>query len=179
MEAGLLFSSAVRYNQCKLTYLPCLEFLRAWSSTALLKASELEDGLEEAFVTGFGEEELLKLNELLKEYEGTHKFHNFTVKVAATDSCSQRYILSFQSPGVFYINVRGLSLLTQSCWPWKAKPDATAFQNSRLLVCCISEAFDMIFCQPVCLLSCIPRDIAFSRSFKPRLGNMVSIRQIF
>ncbi|KAK9813288.1 hypothetical protein WJX72_011914 [[Myrmecia] bisecta] len=37
-----------------------------------------------------------RLNRILGMYVGTHNFHNFTVRMAAEDPASRRYILSFQ-----------------------------------------------------------------------------------
>ena len=54
---------------------------------------------------------LRRLNEVLKQYEGTHNFHNFTQKMAGNDKAAKRYILSFSSPGKFIINVNPFLLL--------------------------------------------------------------------
>eukprot|EP00775_Hariotina_reticulata_P008792 gene8792-8971_t len=43
----------------------------------------------------FGPEQLAKLNEVLQQYQGTHNFHNYTIRCLATDSSALRYILSF------------------------------------------------------------------------------------
>ena len=46
-----------------------------------------------------------RLNEVLQQFEGTHSFHNFTVKVLASDPSAKRYILKFSCPGTFLIEV--------------------------------------------------------------------------
>ena len=46
-----------------------------------------------------------KLNAVLKAYEGTHNFHNFTPRMAATDPTAKRYILNFPCPGTVTIQV--------------------------------------------------------------------------
>ena len=48
---------------------------------------------------------LMRLNDVLKMYEGTHNYHNFTSKMSSDDPSAKRYILSFQSPGKFVITV--------------------------------------------------------------------------
>ena len=46
-----------------------------------------------------------RLNEVLQQFEGTHNFHNFTVKVPASDPSAKRYILKFSCPGTVLIEV--------------------------------------------------------------------------
>lgn len=41
------------------------------------------------------EEKLIKINDLLKKYEGTKNFHNFTSKKKTNDPSANRYIMSF------------------------------------------------------------------------------------
>lgn len=53
----------------------------------------------------FGEQHLQRLNAVLKAYEGTHNFHNFTPKMTGNDPTAKRYIISFSSPGKFTIRV--------------------------------------------------------------------------
>ncbi|KAL8211519.1 hypothetical protein R6Q57_005961 [Mikania cordata] len=45
----------------------------------------------------YGEEERQRFNKLLKQYEGTHNFHNFTTRTKAADPSANRYILSFHA----------------------------------------------------------------------------------
>ena len=45
------------------------------------------------------------LNTVLKQYEGTHNFHNFTVRLEASDPSAKRYMLSCKCPGTFSIKV--------------------------------------------------------------------------
>ncbi|CAL8468878.1 g8419 [Coccomyxa elongata] len=47
----------------------------------------------------FTEEQQARLGEVLREYEGTHSFHNYTVRVPASDPAAKRYILSFKCAG--------------------------------------------------------------------------------
>jgi len=39
------------------------------------------------------------VNAVLARYEGTHSFHNFTVRMAAGDAAAKRFILSFRVAG--------------------------------------------------------------------------------
>ncbi|WOG99791.1 hypothetical protein DCAR_0519147 [Daucus carota subsp. sativus] len=45
----------------------------------------------------YGEEEKERFNRILKCYEGTHNFHNFTTRIKAEDPSSQRFIVSFSA----------------------------------------------------------------------------------
>ena len=47
-----------------------------------------------------------RLSGILRQYEGTHCFHNFTVKVAATSPEARRYIVRFRCEGTFEMEVR-------------------------------------------------------------------------
>ncbi|PRW60709.1 tRNA pseudouridine synthase mitochondrial-like [Chlorella sorokiniana] len=51
----------------------------------------------------FDEACVQRMNEILKNYEGTHNFHNFTIRKPATAPDAKRYMLSFRCPGVFEI----------------------------------------------------------------------------
>ena len=54
-----------------------------------------------------------KLTSILRQYEGTHNFHNFTVRLDATDPSAKRYMLSCKCTGVFEIQVTLLLSLHQ------------------------------------------------------------------
>ncbi|KAL8143758.1 hypothetical protein V2J09_016790 [Rumex salicifolius] len=43
---------------------------------------------------GYGEKEKEKFNRILKHYEGTRNFHNFTTRIKPQDPAAQRYIIS-------------------------------------------------------------------------------------
>ena len=47
---------------------------------------------------------------LLRQYEGTHNFHNFTIRVSAADPSAKRYILSFACAGTLQLEVPFLRL---------------------------------------------------------------------
>ena len=53
----------------------------------------------------FSEAEMERLSSILKQYEGTHNFHNFTVRLESTDPSAKRYMLSCKCTGVFDIQV--------------------------------------------------------------------------
>ena len=53
----------------------------------------------------FDEAATRRLTAILRQYEGTHNFHNFTVKLEATDPSAKRYMLSCQCAGTFEIQV--------------------------------------------------------------------------
>lgn len=50
---------------------------------------------ENAFSYGTKEKE--RFNKILKQYEGTHNFHNFTTRTKAADPSANRYIISFHA----------------------------------------------------------------------------------
>ncbi|KAK6115178.1 hypothetical protein DH2020_007447 [Rehmannia glutinosa] len=52
----------------------------------------------------YGEEEKERFNRILKYYEGTHNFHNFTTRTKAEDPAAKRYILSFNANTVISID---------------------------------------------------------------------------
>lgn len=45
----------------------------------------------------YGEKEKERFNRILKGYQGTHNFHNFTTRIKAEDPSSQRFIVSFSA----------------------------------------------------------------------------------
>lgn len=53
----------------------------------------------------FSEEQQARLNEVLGAFEGTHSFHNYTVRVPASDPAAKRYILSFKCAGTMELEV--------------------------------------------------------------------------
>lgn len=66
-------------------------------------APDTDQPSNSAFV--FGEADVDRLSSILKQYEGTHNFHNFTVRLEATDPSAKRYMLSCKCSGVFDIQV--------------------------------------------------------------------------
>ncbi|KAL3641050.1 hypothetical protein CASFOL_016018 [Castilleja foliolosa] len=52
----------------------------------------------------YGDEEKERFNRILKYYEGTHNFHNFTTRTKAEDPAAKRYILSFNANTVISID---------------------------------------------------------------------------
>lgn len=57
----------------------------------------------------YGEEEKARFNRILKFYEGTHNFHNFTTRTKAEDPAAKRYIISFNANTV--VNVDGIDFV--------------------------------------------------------------------
>lgn len=53
----------------------------------------------------FDEVQRAKLNEILKQYVGTHNFHNLATGVVASDNNAKRYIISFECKDVCMIQV--------------------------------------------------------------------------
>nr|XP_043632905.1 tRNA pseudouridine synthase A-like [Erigeron canadensis] len=45
----------------------------------------------------YGDKEKERFNKILKQYEGTHNFHNFTTRTKAGDPSANRYIISFHA----------------------------------------------------------------------------------
>lgn len=45
-----------------------------------------------------------KMTSILRQFEGTHNFHNYTIRVEATAAQAKRYIHSFECRGTFSIN---------------------------------------------------------------------------
>lgn len=48
-------------------------------------------------VFSYGDKEKERFNKILKQYEGTHNFHNFTTRTKAVDPSANRYIISFNA----------------------------------------------------------------------------------
>lgn len=65
--------------------------------------SETNQPSQSEFV--FDEAAVQRLSSLLRQYEGTHNFHNFTVRLEANDPSAKRYMLSCRCTGVFDIQV--------------------------------------------------------------------------
>ena len=61
----------------------------------------------------FDDAAVQKLSAILRQYEGTHNFHNFTVRLEASDPSAKRYMLSCKCTGVFDIQVTPLCLYGQ------------------------------------------------------------------
>lgn len=57
----------------------------------------------------YGDKEKERFNRVLKYYEGTHNFHNFTTRTKAEDPAAFRYILSFNADTV--INLDGIDFI--------------------------------------------------------------------
>ncbi|KAL0360472.1 UNVERIFIED_CONTAM: tRNA pseudouridine synthase 1 [Sesamum radiatum] len=57
----------------------------------------------------YGEEEKERFNRILKYYEGTHNFHNFTTRTKAEDPAAKRYILSFNANTI--VSVDGIDFV--------------------------------------------------------------------
>ncbi|KAK1400372.1 tRNA pseudouridine synthase A [Heracleum sosnowskyi] len=65
-------------------------------SGILLNNDGVEGGCEGNRVS-YGGEVKERFNRILKCYEGTHNFHNFTTRIKAEDPSSQRFIVSFSA----------------------------------------------------------------------------------
>lgn len=57
----------------------------------------------------YGEAEKERFNRILKSYEGTHNFHNFTTRTKAEDPAAKRYIISFNAKTV--LNIDGMDFI--------------------------------------------------------------------
>ncbi|KAG6432003.1 hypothetical protein SASPL_103575 [Salvia splendens] len=72
---------------------------------------ECEDAvkIEQKSEFSYGEAEKERFNRILKSYEGTHNFHNFTTRTKAEDPAAKRYILSFNAKTV--LNIDGVDFI--------------------------------------------------------------------
>lgn len=74
---------------------------------------EVEQCNEEAIVPKkifcYGDEQKDRFNRILKYYQGTHNFHNFTTRTKAEDPSAQRYIISFTANTV--VKVEGIDFV--------------------------------------------------------------------
>ena len=63
-------------------------------------------GINESIIDSqsFSQNDLEFLNKLLKKYEGTHSFHNFTTKVKNTDPSAKRHMVDLNASEPFKIN---------------------------------------------------------------------------
>lgn len=57
----------------------------------------------------YGEEVRERFNGILKRYEGTHNFHNFTTRTKAEDPSAKRYIISFDAKTT--VTVQGMEFV--------------------------------------------------------------------
>ncbi|XP_010266077.1 PREDICTED: tRNA pseudouridine synthase A, mitochondrial isoform X2 [Nelumbo nucifera] len=57
----------------------------------------------------YGEKEKERFNRILKHYEGTHNFHNFTTRTKVEDPSANRYIVSFDANKV--VTVEGIDFV--------------------------------------------------------------------
>ncbi|XP_057505424.1 tRNA pseudouridine synthase 1-like [Actinidia eriantha] len=57
----------------------------------------------------YGEEERERFNRILKCYEGTHNFHDFTTRTKAEDPSAKRFIISFDANTI--VNVQGIEFV--------------------------------------------------------------------
>ncbi|KAF3641895.1 putative F-box protein SKIP23-like [Capsicum annuum] len=71
-------------------------------------AKVVEERVQES-VFSYGEKEKERFNRILKYYEGTHNFHNFTTRTKADDPAAKRYIISFNANTV--VNVQGIEFV--------------------------------------------------------------------
>ncbi|XP_009778087.1 uncharacterized protein [Nicotiana sylvestris] len=71
-------------------------------------AKAIEEQVEES-VFSYGEKEKERFNRILKYYEGTHNFHNFTTRTKADDPAAKRYIISFTANTI--VNVEGIEFV--------------------------------------------------------------------
>ncbi|OIS97052.1 PREDICTED: tRNA pseudouridine synthase A, mitochondrial [Nicotiana attenuata] len=71
-------------------------------------AKAIEEQVEES-VFSYGEKEKERFNRILKYYEGTHNFHNFTTRTKADDPAAKRYIISFTANSI--VNVEGIEFV--------------------------------------------------------------------
>lgn len=67
-----------------------------------------EEQVEES-VFCYGEKEKERFNRILKYFEGTHNFHNFTTRTKADDPAAKRFIISFNANTV--VNVDGIDFV--------------------------------------------------------------------
>ena len=92
----------------------------------------------------FTAEQQARLNKVLAGYEGTHNFHNYTVRVAAGDPAAMRYILSFKCAGTMEIQVRthlcsfpqSLAVLQRECRAFCMFWLPAAMQSRACLAAC-------------------------------------------
>lgn len=52
----------------------------------------------------YGDEERERFNRILRTYEGTHNFHNFTTRTKAEDPAAKRYIISFDAKTTVHVD---------------------------------------------------------------------------
>ncbi|CAM6093013.1 unnamed protein product [Calypogeia fissa] len=72
-----------------------------------MSAEEKKEALDEKVKNSdykFDEAEFIRLNRILKGFEGHHNFHNFTARTKATDPSANRYIISFEVENTFTID---------------------------------------------------------------------------
>ncbi|XP_043708018.1 tRNA pseudouridine synthase A [Telopea speciosissima] len=75
----------------------------------LVRCSNGEDTTEKVKAFCYDGKERERFNRILKHYEGTHNFHNFTTRTKAEDPSAQRFIVSFVANLV--VNVEGIDFI--------------------------------------------------------------------
>ncbi|XP_019190039.1 PREDICTED: tRNA pseudouridine synthase A, mitochondrial isoform X2 [Ipomoea nil] len=70
---------------------------------------EVEEAIVPNKIFSYGDEEKDRFNRILKYYEGTHNFHNFTTRTKAEDPAAKRYIISFTANTV--VEVEGINFV--------------------------------------------------------------------
>ncbi|KAH7523450.1 hypothetical protein FEM48_Zijuj06G0012300 [Ziziphus jujuba var. spinosa] len=80
-------------------------------SEVTLEEKKANDEGEPEKASGFsyGKEERERFNRILKCYEGTHNFHNFTTRTKAEDPAARRFIISFEANKV--VTVEGIEFV--------------------------------------------------------------------
>ncbi|XP_076928446.1 uncharacterized protein LOC143592399 [Bidens hawaiensis] len=74
----------------------CKESLNA-ESVIVEAQSDGVNGVVKENVFHYDDEKRGRFNKILKQYEGTHNFHNFTTRTKAADPSANRYIISFHA----------------------------------------------------------------------------------
>lgn len=76
------------------------------------KEEEMETEMEMAARTSefsYGEKEKERFNSILKQYVGTHNYHNFTTRTKPEDPSARRFIISFKADCV--VNIDGVDFI--------------------------------------------------------------------
>ncbi|KAI3797305.1 hypothetical protein L1987_32561 [Smallanthus sonchifolius] len=68
-----------------------------WSALSGSDGNGEDDSIVKENVFCYGDKERRRFNTILKPYEGTHNFHNFTTRTKATDPAANRYIIAFHA----------------------------------------------------------------------------------
>lgn len=66
--------------------------------------------LTKMYTTRLSEEQRANIKDMWKSFEGTHKYHNYTKDVKATETACQRFMIEMDASKYIYINTKSFAV---------------------------------------------------------------------